>query len=249
MNRQNILITGASSGLGYTMAKLYANKGKNLALCARRIEKLKTLRDDIATINPKVKVSIRALDVNEHDQVFEVFKDFEQDLGHIDRVIVNAGMGRGASLGTGYFSANKETAITNFVSALAQCEAALEIFRKQNHGHLVMISSVSAVRGFRRALTVYAATKAAVSNMMEGIRVDLLDSEIRATTIHPGFIRSEINEKVKTVPFIVDTEVGCKAIITAIEKEGASYYVPSWPWAIMARVVKLLPLRLLKRMS
>ena len=249
MNRQNILITGASSGLGYTMAKLYANKGKNLALCARRIEKLETLRDEIATINPKVKVSIRALDVNEHDQVFEVFKDFEQDLGHIDRVIVNAGMGRGASLGTGYFSANKETAITNFVSALAQCEAALEIFRKQNHGHLVMISSVSAVRGFRRALTVYAATKAAVSNMMEGIRVDLLDSEIRATTIHPGFIRSEINEKVKTVPFIVDTEVGCKAIITAIEKEGASYYVPSWPWAIMARVVKLLPLRLLKRMS
>lgn len=249
MNRQNILITGASSGLGYTMAKLYANKGKNLALCARRIEKLKTLRDEIATINPKVKVSIRALDVNEHDQVFEVFKDFEQDLGHIDRVIVNAGMGRGASLGTGYFSANKETAITNFVSALAQCEAALEIFRKQNHGHLVMISSVSAVRGFRRALTVYAATKAAVSNMMEGIRVDLLDSEIRATTIHPGFIRSEINEKVKTVPFIVDTEVGCKAIITAIEKEGASYYVPSWPWAIMARVVKLLPLRLLKGMS
>ena len=85
--------------------------------------------------------------------------------------------------------------------------------------------------------------------MMEGIRVDLLDSEIRATTIHPGFIRSEINEKVKTVPFIVDTEVGCKAIITAIEKEGASYYVPSWPWAIMVRVVKLLPLRLLKRMS
>ena len=249
MNRQNILITGASSGLGYTMAKLYANKGKNLALCARRIEKLETLRDEIATINPKVKVSIRALNVNEHDQVFEVFKDFEQDLGHIDRVIVNAGMGRGASLGTGYFSANKETAITNFVSALAQCEAALEIFRKQNHGHLVMISSVSAVRGFRRALTVYAATKAAVSNMMEGIRVDLLDSEIRATTIHPGFIRSEINEKVKTVPFIVDTEVGCKAIITAIEKEGASYYVPSWPWAIMARVVKLLPLRLLKGMS
>ena len=158
MNRQNILITGASSGLGYTMAKLYANKGKNLALCARRIEKLETLRDEIATINPKVKVSIRALDVNEHDQVFEVFKDFEQDLGHIDRVIVNAGMGRGASLGTGYFSANKETAITNFVSALAQCEAALEIFRKQNHGHLVMISSVSAVRGFRRALTAVSYT-------------------------------------------------------------------------------------------
>ena len=249
MNRQNVLITGASSGLGFTMAKLYAEQGKNLALCARRLENLEKLKSDIATINPDVTVAIRSLDVNDHDKVFTVFKEFEQDLGHIDRVIVNAGMGRGASIGTGYFHANKQTAVTNFVSALAQCEAALEIFRKQNHGHLVMISSVSAVRGFRRALTVYAATKAAVSNMMEGIRVDLLNSPIKATTIHPGFIRSEINEKVEKVPFMVDTEVGCKAIISAIEKEGANYFVPSWPWSIMARVMKLVPLSMLKGMS
>ena len=170
-------------------------------------------------------------------------------MGHIDRVIVNAGMGKGASLGTGYFHANKQTAITNFVSAIAQCEAALEHFRAQNNGHLVMISSVSAVRGFRRAMTVYAATKAAVSSLTEGIRVDLLGTPIRATTIHPGFIRSEINEKVKTVPFIVDTETGCRAILKAIDKEGANYYVPSWPWEIMVRVMKIVPLKWLTKMS
>ncbi len=249
MSRQNILITGASSGLGYTMAKMYAQQGKNLALCARRTERLEELRDEIAGINPNVKVFIRALDVNDHDQVFEVFKAFIEDMGHVDRVIVNAGMGKGASLGTGYFHANKQTAITNFVSAIAQCEAALEHFREQNHGHLVMISSVSAVRGFRRAMTVYAATKAAVSNLMEGIRVDLLDTPIKATTIHPGFIRSEINEKVKNVPFIVDTETGCRSIINAIEKEGSNYYVPSWPWEVMCRLMKVVPLRYLTKMS
>ena len=64
-------------------------------------------------------------------RVFEVFKAFKKDMGTIDRVIVNAGMGKGASIGTGYFKANKQTAITNFVSALAQCEAAMEIFREQ----------------------------------------------------------------------------------------------------------------------
>lgn len=249
MKRRNILITGASSGLGYTMAKLYAAQGRNLALCARRVDKLEELKAEIAASNPDVKVSVRSLDVNDHDQVFEVFKAFEQDLGHIDRVIVNAGMGKGASLGTGYFHANKQTAITNFVSAIAQCEAALEIFRKQNHGHLVTISSMSAVRGFRRALTVYAATKAAVTSLTEGIRIDLLDTPIKATTIHPGFIRSEINEKVKKVPFIVDTETGCKAILKAIEKEGANYYVPVWPWAIMCRLMRFAPLRLLAKMS
>lgn len=249
MNRQNIVITGASSGLGFTMAKLYAAQGKNLGLCARRVENLNQLKADIAQSNPNVKVFVRELDVNNHDQVFEVFKAFADDLGHLDRVIVNAGMGKGASLGTGYFQANKQTAVTNFVSAIAQCEAALELFRAQNHGHLVTISSVSAVRGFRRAMTVYAATKAAITSLTEGIRIDLLGTPIKATTIHPGFIRSEINEKVKTVPFIVDTETGCKAILKAIEKEGANYYVPSWPWAIMCRLMKFAPLSLLAKMS
>lgn len=249
MNRQNILITGASSGLGYTMAKMYAQQGKNLALCARRTERLEELKTEIASINPQVQVYIRELDVNNHDQVFQVFKAFVEDMGQIDRVIVNAGMGKGASLGTGYFHANKQTAITNFVSAIAQCEAALEHFRERNEGHLVMISSVSAVRGFRRAMTVYAATKAAVSSLTEGIRVDLLGSPIKATTIHPGFIRSEINEKVKKVPFIVDTETGCRAILKAIDKEGANYYVPSWPWEVFTRIMKVVPLKFLTKMS
>ncbi len=249
MKRQNILITGASSGLGFTMAKMYAEQGRNLALCARRVDKLNELKEEIAKINPNVTVSVRVLDVNDHDQVFEVFRAFAEDLGHLDRVIVNAGMGKGASLGTGYFHANKQTAVTNFVSAIAQCEAALELFRAQNHGHLVTISSVSAVRGFRRAMTVYAATKAAITSLTEGIRIDLLGSPIKATTIHPGFIRSEINENVKKVPFMVDTETGCRAILKAIEKEGANYYVPSWPWALMCRFMKIAPLSFMAKMS
>ena len=249
MKRQNILITGASSGLGFTMAKMYAEQGRNLALCARRVERLEELRDEIATINPGVKVFIRPLDVNDHDQVFEVFKAFAEDLGHLDRVIVNAGMGKGASLGTGYFAANKQTAITNFVSAIAQCEAALELFRAQNHGHLVTVSSISAVRGFRRAMTVYAATKAAVTSLSEGIRIDLLGTPIKVTTIHPGFIRSEINEKVKNTPFMVDTETGVIAMIKAIEKEGANAYVPTWPWAIMSRLMRIAPLSFMAKMS
>ena len=249
MKRKNILITGASSGLGNMMAKLYAKQGKNLALCARRVEQLEELKAEILDINPEVIVSIRSLDVNDHDQVFEVFKLFAEDLGHLDRVIVNAGMGKGASLGTGYFHANKQTAMTNFVSAIAQCEAALELFRAQNHGHLVTISSISAVRGFRRAMTVYAATKAALSNLSEGMRVDLLNTPIKVTTIHPGFISSELNEKVENSPFMVDAETGCTAILKSIEKEGANSYVPRWPWAVVVRIMKLAPLSLIKKMS
>lgn len=247
--RKNILITGASSGLGKGMALLYAKMGRNLALCARRVDRLEELKSELLAINPNINVVIKSLDVNDHDAVFTVFQEFKQELGSLDRVIVNAGMGKGASVGTGYFKANKETAVTNFVSALAQCEAAVEIFRAQNSGHLVTISSISAVRGFRRALTVYAATKAAITSLTEGIRIDLMRTPIKVSTVHPGFIRSEINEKVEKVPFMVDTETGCKAIIKAIEKEGGNSYVPSWPWAILNRVMRIAPLSWLAKMS
>jgi len=247
--RKNILITGASSGLGRGMAIEFAKMGRNLALCARRVERLEELKAELLSINPDIHVLVKSLDVNDHPAVFQVFNEFKQELGQLDRVIVNAGMGKGASIGTGFFEANKETAITNFVSALAQCEAAVGIFREQNSGHLVTISSISAVRGFRRALNVYAATKAAVSSLSEGLRIDLARTPIKVSTVHPGFIRSEINEKVKTAPFMVDTETGCKAIVKAVEKEGANSYVPSWPWAFLQLLMRIAPLSTLAKMS
>lgn len=244
MTRKNILITGASSGLGRGMAELFAGMGRNLALCARRVERLEELKETLTQQHPDIKVFIRQLDVNQHDQVFEVFKAFRADLGSIDRVIVNAGMGKGASLGKGYFYANVQTAQTNFVAALAQCEAAMEIFREQYDGHLVTISSVSAVRGFPRAMNVYAATKAGLSSLSEGLRIDVAKTPIRVSTLHPGFIRSELNEKVKDTPFMVDTETGCRAMVRAIEKEKADAWVPFWPWAILRYLYPILPARL-----
>ena len=141
--------------------------------------------------------------------MFEVFRAFRDDFGTIDRVIVNAGLGKGAPIGTGRYDANRQTAMTNFVAALAQTEAAMEIFRAQKRGHLVMISSVSAMRGMRKTVTTYAATKAGVATLAEGLRNEMLgepDLDIRVSTIYPGYIRSEMNERVKKTPFIVDTE-------------------------------------------
>lgn len=248
-SRQNILITGASSGLGKGMAIEFAKQGRNLALCARRIENLKTLKVELENINPSITVIIKTLDVNDHSAVFDVFKAFKIELGSLDRIIINAGIGKGASIGTGYFHANKQTAETNFISAIAQAEAAMEIFRAQNSGHLVTISSISAVRGFRRAMTVYAATKSAITSLSEGIRIDVMKTPIKVSCIHPGFIRSEINESVEKVPFIVDLETGCKALVKAINKEKANSFVPSWPWALLHWVLRIAPLSTLRKMS
>lgn len=246
----NILITGASSGLGEGMAREFADRGNNLALCARRTERLDELRDELLEKHPGLTIRVRALDVNNHDQVFEVFRAFQEDFNTLDRIIVNAGIGKGQPLGTGKFAANRKTAETNFVAALAQMEAAMEIFRAQQRGHLVTISSVTAVRGMPGNVTTYAGTKAGLASLSEGLRVELAKqrSAIKVTTLFPGYIRTEINEKVKNTPFIVDAATGCRAMVKAIESEKPERYVPGWPWTPIAFLIKRLPVPVLARM-
>jgi short-subunit dehydrogenase len=162
-------------------------------------------------------------------------------------VVVNAGIGKGAPIGTGRFEANRRTAMTNFVAALAQVEAAVEIFRAQDAGHLVVVSSVSAMRGMPRAATTYAATKAAVAHLAEGVRADVLGSPITVSVVYPGYIRTELNERVANAPFLVSTEVGVAAMVEAIEKEKPSALVPRWPWVPVGYALRHLPLPLARR--
>jgi short-subunit dehydrogenase len=246
---KTILITGASSGLGAEMARQFAARGHDLALCARRTERLEELRAEILREHPGLKIEVKDLDVTDDGQVFEVFRAFRADFGRIDRVIINAGLGKGAPLGTGRYDANRQTAMTNFVAALAQAEAAMEIFREQNAGHLVMISSMSAMRGMPKTLTTYAATKAGVAHLAEGLRTELHGKPIKVTVLYPGYIRSEMNEKVEqSTPLMASTEKGVRAMVEAIEKEKASACVPALPWAPLSVVMKHAPIPILKKL-
>jgi hypothetical protein len=244
--RTNILITGASAGLGAEMARQFAALGRNLALCARRTDRLDRLRGELTAAHPGLTVAVRRLDVTNHDAVFTMFRELDEELGGLNRVIVNAGIGQGQPVGTGHFPANLRTAETNFVAALAQCEAAMELFRERGAGHLVVISSVSALRGLPGTVTTYAATKAGVSALAEGIRADTLRTPIRVSAILPGYIRSEMNPE-PHAPMIVSTEKGVRAMVRAIEREVPSACVPPWPWRLIGAAMRVAPLRLIAR--
>ncbi|SES87348.1 hypothetical protein SAMN04487962_102135 [Marinobacter segnicrescens] len=245
--RKNILITGASTGLGEGMARAWAAQGCNLALCARRTDRLEQLQAELLEKHPGIQVTVRPLDVCDYDRVFEVFRDFRDELGTLDRVIVNAGMGSKAAIGHGDFASNRQAAETNFVAAIAQCEAAMEIFREQNSGHLVLMSSVSGVRGFRGPFNVYAATKAAVASLAEGLQLDTEGTPINVTCILPGYILTDINREVKNAPFRVDLETGVRALVKAIDSEKRRAYVPWWPWTPLSYLLKAMPFRLFAR--
>jgi short-subunit dehydrogenase len=243
VTRQTILITGASSGLGAGMARAFAARGRDLALCARRIDRLDELKADLSQQYPNIRIAVAALDVNDHEAVPKVFAELGDELGGIDRVIVNAGIGKGATLGSGKLWANKATIETNLVAALVQIEAALEMFHTNGSGHLVLISSVLGNTGVPGVKAAYAASKAGVSSLGESLRAEYRSGPIAVSVIEPGYIESEMTAKSDSTLFMVDNETGVKAMVDAIERERGRAAVPWWPWAPMVHLMRVLPAR------
>lgn len=246
MTRQRILITGASSGLGAGMARAFAAKGRDLALCARRTDRLDELKTELTERFPHIRVVVAGLDVNDHDQVPKVFGELADQLGGIDRVIVNAGIGKGALLGSGKLWANKATIETNLVAALVQIETALELFTKAGSGHLVLISSVLGNRGVPGVKAAYAASKAGVSSLGESLRAQYPKGPISVTVLEPGYIESEMTAKSASTLLMVDNETGVSAMVKAIERERGRAVIPAWPWLPVVAFMKVVPTRSLK---
>uniref|UniRef100_UPI0024545300 SDR family NAD(P)-dependent oxidoreductase n=1 Tax=Nocardia abscessus TaxID=120957 RepID=UPI0024545300 len=161
----------------------------------------------------------------------------------------NAGIGKGARVGSGRADANIATATTNFVSALAQAEAALEIFRARDAGHLVLVSSMSAVRGLPGKKAAYSASKAGLAALGEGLATELAGTPIAVTTLLPGFIATDMAAKAGDARMVAPLDKGVAAMVAAIEKERRRACVPGWPWRLIDVVLPHLPGALVARMS
>lgn len=247
-DRNTVLITGASSGLGEGMARRWAAQGKDLALCARRLDRLEQLRAELMATNPSIRVSVRALDVTDGDAVQEAFGDLDAELGGIDRFVLNAGLGKGASIGSGKAHANRETAMVNVVGTLNQAESAMEILSARGEGHLVFISSVSSLRGMPKAQNTYGASKAFVSSLAQGLYAELdnAGSRITVTDILPGYIRTDINRSVKT-SLMTEFDEGVDALVKTIDAEPTRSLVPAKPWKVIGPLLTLLPEKVSRR--
>jgi len=241
--RKNILITGASAGLGEGMARTWAAKGHNLALAARRLGNLETLKAELLAENPSIQVEVAELDVTDSEAVREVFTRFDDSLGGIDRFVLNAGLGKGASVGSGKSWANAQTAEVNVLGTLHQAEVAIELLRGSNRpGHLVFISSIASRRGMLGAETTYAATKAFVTSLAQGIHAEQSrrGSDIVVSTILPGYIDTDMTTQNQS-PLKADFDKGVASLVAAIDREPAQAAVPSLPWTVVDPALRYLP--------
>ena len=126
----------------------------------------------------------------------------------------------------------------------------MERFRAAGSGHLVVVSSVSAFRGMPKTMTAYAASKAGIAAVAEGVRAEFGRGPIAVTTLFPGYIESEMSDRsARGNPLMASTESGVRAMIRAIEREAPEASVPPWPWRPLSLLVRYAPLPLLNRFT
>ena len=232
------MITGASSGLGRGMALEIAARGGHLGLLARREDLLNEIVAEAKKKN--VKAVAATADVRDAKAVREAADRFREELGPIDILIANAGIGtadHAASL-TAEHAAN--VIGINVLGAVNSVAAVLPEMVERKKGRLVAISSLAAYRGLAKS-AAYCASKAALSAYFESLRIDLRQAGIGVTTIHPGFIKTDLTAgRGAKMPYLMELDDGVRKIVTAIEKEKKTYAFP-WQLATIVRATMMMP--------
>lgn len=244
--QQNILITGASSGIGYALALELAARGYGLALAARRVEKLAEIRKQIKDRHEGARVETRTLDVTQHERIPEIVADAGEALGGLDIVFANAGIGLGEKIGTGQFEKSRRTIETNLLGAMATVDAAVAYFRKRGRGHVVATSSVAAFRGMPRSGS-YSASKAALAIYLEALRAEAHRESIDVTVIYPGYVDTPLNQMLPHRPFVIPADRAAGQIADLIARKAKAGMVPKWPWCVVGPLLRWLPTGLIAK--
>ncbi len=213
---QYAFITGATSGIGLATAKALAAKKYDLVLAARNTEKLQQVKETISTTYG-VQVTTYTLDVQKKEDIHQVVTDCLAQFGAPDVLINDAGLARGLEP---YGETNEEDILqmidTNIKGLFLMTRAFLPSMLERNKGHIVNMGSTAGLYAYAGA-AVYCATKAAVKTFSDGIRIDVIDSDIKVTTIQPGIVETPFSE----VRFHGDTERAAKVYegIDALQAE------------------------------
>ena len=190
---QYAFITGATSGIGLATAKALAEKKYDLVLAARNTEKLQQVKETIASTYG-VQVTTYTLDVQKKDDIHRVVDSCLAQFGAPDVLVNDAGLARGLEP---YGETEEEDILqmidTNIKGLFLMTRAFLPAMLERNTGHIVNMGSTAGLYAYAGA-AVYCATKAAVKTFSDGVRIDVIDSDIKVTTIQPGIVETPFSE-------------------------------------------------------
>ncbi|HFI0562420.1 TPA: SDR family NAD(P)-dependent oxidoreductase [Streptococcus suis] len=191
--KRNILITGASSGIGKAMAYTFAEHGDNVIITGRRKDKLDEIKSDLER-KFNVQVHVYNFDITDIEQVISNCQKILQDLGTVHILINNAGLALGLDKFQDYDLTDMMTMVdTNIKGLLTVTRQILPQMVEMNEGHIINIGSTAGIYAYAGAV-VYAATKSAVKFLSDGIRIDTIEKNIKVTTLQPGIVETDFSQ-------------------------------------------------------
>jgi len=231
-----VFITGASSGIGESLARHYATADSTIGLAARRWDLLEILAKGLPG-----SVATYALDVTDTSALQSAAADFIARFGVPDIVIANAGISIGTSGDDIADSAKLHRVLqVNVVGMAASLAAFAPAMKKSGCGTLVGISSVAGFRGLPGS-GAYSASKAAATTWLESLRVELAPSGVAVVTICPGFIDTPLTKVNRyRMPFLMSSEEAARRFARAIEAKRRVAVIP-WQMAIVGALLRALP--------
>ncbi|MBY0145565.1 SDR family oxidoreductase [Neobacillus niacini] len=250
---KNIVITGASGGIGAEIAKLCAASGANLVLIARSIEKLKQLQTELQQKH-QVRVEVYQLDVSNTEKVKEVFTAVFSEIGEVDILVNNAGFGVFREAHAATMDEIKGMFDVNVIGLMACTSMVLPKMRERRSGHIINIASQAGKIATPKS-SVYSATKHAVLGYTNSLRMELSDYNVLVTSVNPGPIATNFfniaDEKgtyVNNVKrFMLQPDYVARKVVDSMLTKTREINLPRW--MNMGSVVYVLFPRLFERIG
>ncbi|MCH9008623.1 SDR family NAD(P)-dependent oxidoreductase [candidate division KSB1 bacterium] len=233
---KTVLITGASSGLGWAITAALAEYGVHFGLLSRRKEKLQELAEKLSDSGSRFWY--KACDVQDREQVATAIREFRETAGRLDVAWVNSGIGGDSSFENWNWDNFEAMIDTNLKGAIYTARTCLEIMVEQKAGALVGIGSASAMRGLP-GRSVYGLTKIALEYYLVGQAAEL--PEVQFTIIHPGFVDTPINSGNHNRFWLQTPKRAAQIMIKAVA-DGKHMLIFPRRMAALFRLVRMLPL-------
>jgi short-subunit dehydrogenase len=234
------IVIGASSGVGKELAIVLSQDGFAVGLMARRID----LLEELSSRLPNRALS-RQADISDYSQAMASLENLIEEIGGVDLIVISAGTG---FINPGLdWSKEKETIDVNVIGFTAMANVAFRHFVKAGRGHLVGISSIAAIRGSGGA-PAYSASKAFMSNYLEGLRISARKAglPIVVTDIQPGFVDTAMAQG-HGLFWVASPQKAARQIYKAIQRKARHAYVTK-RWSAIGWLLKVLPDAIYARM-
>jgi short-subunit dehydrogenase len=235
---QVAIITGASSGIGQSLARVLAARRCKVGLVARRADQLAALATEVEKAGGIAAYA--PADVADRQQTVSAIRDLAGRLGPVDLLIANAGVGAPTLVEPMNVPDLEKMYRVNVFGVIYSIEAVLPQMLQRSRGHLAAVSSLAAYKGLPGEWG-YSSSKAGVNNLMEGLRIQLRNRGIAVTTICPGFVKTPMTDVNKfKMPWLLEADEAARRIVRALERKRKVFNFP-WQMTLLMKLTGWLP--------